>query len=224
MGKNIDIAGERFGRLTAIRKVEKAPGSKNRHSRWLCLCDCGKTTIVNVDKLRNGGTKSCGCLCREKSIETICKFNSRHTPNRRTHGKSNTKLYWAYRHMMERCYRKETANYKSYGGRGISICEEWRNKPDAFIEWALKNGYSEELTLDRIDVNGNYCPENCRWADWETQANNKTTSVFIDFNGERLTIAQFARKNNIPTATMWYRYKSGWTVNEMAKPVRRKSK
>ena len=154
-----DLVGKRFGRLKVIADSGQR---KNRKVLWECVCDCGNKHFVKTDCLQSGKTQSCGCFKDVSRIKT-------HT----THGLYHKRLYKIWAGIKYRCLNKDSSGYKYYGGRGITICFEWLNNPDVFYKWAMANGYSDNLTIDRVNNNGNYEPSNCRWVDIKTQANNR---------------------------------------------------
>ena len=167
-GHKSNIApGEKFGRLEVISSCGQ---DKYRHEIWLCKCQCGNYTKVRNSNLLSGGTKSCGCLEQEnrKSIHII-------------HGDSKgSKLYKVWHSMICRCELQKDTGYKHYGGRGITVCKEWHSY-ESFKKWAMQSGYKENpgrniLTIDRVNNDGNYCPENCRWVDMKVQASNRRSS------------------------------------------------
>lgn len=158
-----DLVGERFGRLTV---VSRAPNNNKGNTMWNCLCDCGKTTTVVAYSLKNGSSKSCGCY----HSECIAQTNK---DTKTTHGGKKTRLYRIWNGMKQRCLNPNSKDYENYGGRGIRICEEWDRDFYEFQNWAIHNCYSSELSIDRIDNNGNYEPSNCRWATKSQQNSNR---------------------------------------------------
>jgi len=208
----VEMLGKRFGRLVVIAEGEKRQNS--RECRWICKCDCGNVThpICGSD-LRNGHTKSCGCLHTEIAIKT-----------KTIHNKCNSRLYRIYANMKARCFNPKNTHFNHYGGRGITICSEWIGKDgfQHFYDWAMANGYSDDLTIDRIDVNGNYEPSNCRWADGYTQLNNTRKNVYVEINGKKQTFSQWARECGIDRATIQWRYYAGLRGVELIQPLRRK--
>lgn len=177
-----DLTGQKFGRLTVIARNGSNP---RKQALWKCECECGNYTTVEGSKLKTGHTQSCGCLHKE-----ILK-------QPRKHGLTYTKLYRIYRAIIDRTEYESNKSYKDYGARGIKMCYEWRNDFSAFYNWAITNGYTDTLTIDRIDVNGNYEPNNCRWVTRTEQANNKRNNRLITYNGKTQTMAQWSRQTGI---------------------------
>ena len=189
MGQAVDITGMKYGKLTAIRPTDKR--TKAGTICWLFKCDCGNTKIISMNAVRSGGVKGCGCM-------------------NRTHGETKTRLHTIWVNMRMRCKH----NYPNYGAKGISVCKEWENYKD-FREWALSHGYSDELTIDRIDSNGNYEPSNCRWATYKEQANNISRNRKITINGECHNLREWCRiLNNVSVATVYRRVRNGWSYED----------
>lgn len=217
----IDLTGKKFGRLTVI---ERAPNriyaSGTPHTTWECVCECGKHVVVRGDALRGGTTLSCGCLQREVA-STYGKING----GTIRYGDSRERIHNIWYLMKYRCEDKTSPAYINYGGRGIKVCQEWDDGDDgyfAFKEWALCNGYKEDLTLDRIDNNGNYEPVNCRWTSLNVQANNKRNNVYYDYDGQMLTLPQISEKCGIPWKVLWERIHRNWGIDRAAtQPVRK---
>lgn len=200
MSIQLDLTGQRFGRLTVI---ERCGTSKEGQKLYLCKCDCGGTKKVKTGALRSGHVNSCGCLQRECSSNKFKKLNTRH-------GGCGTRLYSIWFDMRQRCSWDGAINWHLYGGRGIKVCDEWQADFVPFRDWALANGYSDELTLDRIDVNGDYCPENCRWANLDEQNNNKRTCIYATIGGVTKSVTQWCRETGVPRHTAYSRIRRGW--------------
>jgi hypothetical protein len=197
MGNFINLVGQVFGRLTVIRLAYK----KNKEWCWDCKCICGKEVTIIGKSLRGGATKSCGCLHDE-----VRRSNKKH-------GFSDTRLENTRGDMLKRCYAPKNKSYPNYGGRGITVCDEWRDDPKSFYDWANSNGYEDTLFIERIDNDGNYCPENCRWATREEQANNKRNSKWLTYNGETKTQAQWAHTLDIDPRVLHDRLtRGGWDL------------
>lgn len=180
-----DLTGMRFGRITVVGYSH----TKNSQPYWFCNCDCGRTNYVIMgNALKQGRTKSCGCA-RKLNIHY------------------NDRIYKIFRGMIQRCYNKNNPEYKFYGGRGISICEEWLadNGYFKFKEWAMENGYDDKLTIDRINVNGNYEPSNCRWATRTEQTRNRRDTKYVDYNGKRINLFELSDITGVPEKLLYVR-------------------
>lgn len=222
MGKFIDLTGQQFGRLTVIKR---AGTTKSKHTSWLCKCVCGKEVKVTIGSLQNGHTKSCGCLQKEIAIKNSYK-NTFFYKNGITKKPNYKRLSSIYNNMKNRCYYIKSIQYKNYGGRGIKVCAEWLDKEkgfENFYNWAMQNGYREDLSIDRIDVNSNYEPNNCRWVTRIEQCNNKTTNHIIKYNGEYHTLSEWCKILNLNYKTVIQRInKSKWDIDKaFTYPVKR---
>lgn len=204
MAAKITMVGQRYGRLVVVAESEKHYCG---NAFWDCKCDCGNICVVRGAYLRSGHTKSCGCYKAEKSAERMT-----------THGQRKTRLYRIWHGMKTRCYYENQANYKDYGGRGITVCEEWRNSFTAFYEWAMSNGYADGMQLDRMDNNGNYSPKNCKWSTTAEQANNKRNNTPIEIGGKTMNITQWAKASGVSQPTISARYKKGLRGADLIKP------
>lgn len=196
----IDLTGKTFGKLTVLGFAE----INNKRTMWLCQCECGNTSTVAAEHLKTGNTTSCGCNLKEKV-----------GGGKITHGLSKTRLYIAWSNMKSRCYNQSNPHYVNYGGRGINICNEWYYDFVPFYEWALSNGYADNLTIDRTDVNGNYEPNNCRWITAKEQSNNTTANRHIEYKGKVFTVSQLSDKLKIPYATLLNRVNKGWSMEQI---------
>lgn len=204
-----NLVGKKFNRLLVIEPTEKR--NSNRNMIWKCQCDCGNITYVATSSLKSNHTKSCGCYKKEKSIMSGIRLSEIN----RTHGFGyENPLYRKWAKIKDRCYQKSNISYKNYGDRGIIMCDEWKNDFMSFYNWAMANGYKENLTIDRIDVNGNYEPNNCRWATKKEQANNRRNNVIIEYNEERHTIQEWCEKLNVKYSILYNRLRRGWSVEK----------
>lgn len=194
MDKINDLTGQKFGRLEVL-EYSRA----NNGAVWKCKCDCGNIVEVKATSLRSGHSKSCGCYNRDRYTK---------------HGMSRTYLYRRYNSIKRRCSGKDEEHNAYYSEKGIMMCDEWKNSFQAFYDWAMSNGYKPELSIDRIDGSKGYSPENCRWVDMKTQANNRSTNHKITFNGRTLGMKQWAEELGIPRTTLYNRLKRGWSVEK----------
>lgn len=201
MSKFIDITGKKYNMLTVIKRLES---TKEGVTRWLCKCDCGNTTIVRGCNLKSGAVKSCGCL-------------SKITKPTLTHGMSKSRIYSIYCGIKSRCKNKNGKAYRNYGERKISICKEWDEDFLCFYKWAIENGYNDNLTIERIDVDGNYEPKNCKWIKMKEQYYNKRNT--IKYKGKCLS--QICKEYSMPYNTVYRRITVGkMSIEEaLAKPI-----
>lgn len=201
MSKPLNLTGQRFGNLVVISRVDNYSSGK---TRWLCRCDCGEEKVVLSTNLVRGLTRSCGCFNKSVTSERFTK-----------HQLSAHRLYKIWTDMKKRCANPSCKSFANYGGRGIKVCDEWKNHFQLFYTWSLCNGYSDNLSLDRIDVNGDYNPDNCRWADKLIQANNCRTNHYLTFKGKTQSIAEWARELGVSDSVIRQRLsKLGWSVEK----------
>lgn len=213
-----DLTGRTFNYLTV---VSFSHFDKKKNSYWVCRCKCGNYKTVRRNHLLSGGVQSCGCILKE--ARGLLKNGWK------THGKwsENHRLNKIWNGMLYRCRSEKHKHYKDYGGRGISVCDEWLPENNGccnFFEWAYENGYKENLTIDRIDVNGNYCPENCRWVDMKAQQSNKRNNHYITYKGQTKTLSQWEKETGIKLKG---RLKYGYSIEdsfELPKGYLRKAK
>lgn len=199
-----DIVGKKFNKLTVLEFHHKKsnPDPKRGYFYYYkCQCDCGNITIVRRERLLRYETISCGCYGKEIRKQVLS------TKRILSH-----RLYNIWSSMKARCYNINCKKYPNYGAKGIIICEKWKTDFDTFYDWAMSNGYQNDLTIDRIDVNGNYEPDNCRWTNSKVQANNRTNNHLITFRKETHTLTQWAKMLGLNRSTLWYRLKRGWTI------------
>lgn len=218
MGSMEELTGKRFGRMTVIRQTDRPPG-KLHNRYWLCRCDCGNEKVYCTGEINRGAIVSCGCYHREMASKRAYEQHL-------THGKTGTRLYGIWNAMKDRCSNPNCKTFHLYGGRGIKVCEEWKHSFEAFSEWAVLNGYDPskkrgECTVDRIDVNGNYCPENCRIVSQKEQCKNKRSNRMITYNGETKTMTEWAEQYGLRVGTLRDRLSYGWDVERcLTQPLR----
>ena len=207
-----DLTNQLFGRLTVIRR---AGTDMNKKPLWLCRCSCGKQTLVPSQSLKSGATKSCGCLQEEHKKAGNIK-----------HGLRYTRVYKIWLAILQRTGNEKNTDYELYGGRGITVCDEWKNDFMAFYNWAMENGYQENLTIDRIEVNGNYEPSNCRWSTQKEQCNNTRRNRRITLNGKTMTLKQWEEETGINSTLITARIdRLGWSEERaLTEPVKKQKR
>lgn len=216
MGKFIDLVGQKYNRLMVIERAsDHIFPSGNKNICWKCKCECGNEVVVTASHLRSGHTKSCGCYSREMSK---CK-EVKHRKHGLTFevGRKPTRLYRIWSQMKTRCFNLNDEHFKDYGGRGITVCDEWKDDFQAFHDWAVANGYADGLTIDRINVNGNYEPSNCRWATAKEQNSNRRNTPVVTFEGITKTLLEWSEITGVGYQTLYYRYRAGKTPSEILK-------
>ena len=203
-----DLSGKKFNMLTVISLDEERVGRK---TYWITVCDCGNVKSVRSDSLQDGTVKSCGCIKKEQD-----KINL----GRETHGKSAERIYKTWRCMKARCYNPNTPRFENYGGRGIKICDEWKNDFEIFYNWALLNGYDDSLTIERIDNDGDYTPDNCKFATIKEQCNNRRSNIVIQIDENKYTLSQISETLNINYSALNARYQRGDRGLDLIRPLR----
>ena len=190
-----DLTGQKFGLLTVIGLKD----TNTRKTYWVCQCECGNVKEVRSDSLLCGAIKSCGCLKKKQDAINLTRHHR--------HKMSGTRIYQEWQGMKGRCYNPHNPNYYRWGGRGITICDEWRNSFEAFYEWAMANGYKDDLTIDRIDNDGNYCPDNCRWATQSEQSRNRSSNIRIKIGNSTRTLTEWCEIFGVSFSTIHARYR-----------------
>ena len=206
----IDLTGRKFGRLTVIERAEDyiTPSDGRHRARWKCICECGNYTFSRQTSLLHGDALSCGCLRDERFLNGVSKHNG-----------VGTRLYNIWNSMRQRCNNPKNRAYHNYGGRGIKICKEWDNFA-TFRDWAISTGYDEkaaygQFTLDRVDVDGSYSPDNCKWITMREQGLNKRNTVKLTYNGVTMPLKMWAKTLNLNYSTLWKRYSLGKTPEQI---------
>lgn len=207
-----DLTGQRSGRLTVIGIDDS---KQTRKTYWICRCDCGKIVSVRSDAIVSKKSKSCGCYKNELSTERVMKNH--------THKQSGTRLYNIWQGMKGRCYNKNDPRYCRWGGRGITVCDEWKDNFTSFYEWALEHGYSDDLTIDRIDNDGNYEPDNCRWASKKQQSRNRRSNISITIGNSTRTLTEWCEIFNLPYNAINARYhrNNNISIEKLFRPIPR---
>lgn len=196
MGRVEDLKGNKYGKLETIKYIGK---NGTKQSWWECRCDCGNTKNVRASDLKRGKTKSCGCI-QEEFVSNLNK----------THGLTGEPLYTVWQNIKARCYNENNPRYEDWGGRGVKMCDEWKDDFESFYSWALGNGYKDGLSIERIDNNGNYEPGNCCWIPNKKQASNTRKNKFVEINGVRNTMAGWAEHYGIDKVLVYKRKYKGW--------------
>lgn len=192
--------GDKYNRLTAVKEID------NR--KWLFRCICGNEKVISKYDVQKGHTKSCGCLQKENTSKA-----------KRTHGDTDSRLYYIWENMRKRCYKPNSDRYKNYGARGITICDDWKNNYSNFYKWAYSNGYNDNLTIERIDINGNYEPSNCTWITMKDQAKNRTSNKWVYIDNVKYSPQELEKIYKIPVKTIYARIARGDKGHAVVRPL-----
>ncbi|HDG5860076.1 TPA: hypothetical protein PF291_001533 [Staphylococcus aureus] len=192
--------GDKYNRLTAVKEID------NR--KWLFRCICGNEKIISKYDVQKGHTKSCGCLQKENTSKA-----------KRTHGDTDSRLYYIWENMRKRCYKPNSDRYKNYGARGITICDDWKDNYSNFYKWAYSNGYNDNLTIERIDINGNYEPSNCTWITMKDQAKNRSSNKWVYIDNVKYSPQELEKIYKIPVKTIYARIARGDKGHAVVRPL-----
>lgn len=198
-----DLTGQRFGRLTAIKKDDT---KKSRKAYWLCQCDCGNLKSVRSDSLQAGLIKSCGCLKKEQDSVNLYRTEAKKKSAKFGKPYGHLMIHYIWANMKSRCYNQSDKRFGDYGGRGITVCDEWKDDFFEFYKWSMENGYTDKLSIDRIDNEKGYSPTNCRWASNQEQSNNRRSNINITIGNETKTLKQWCDIFNLPYSRIVRRY------------------
>ncbi|HFL2403586.1 TPA: hypothetical protein ACG3PH_001964 [Clostridioides difficile] len=215
MAKFLDITGKKFGRLRVIKFSKEIKSGKRNRKYWLCKCDCGNFKEIRTDSLTSGLVQSCGCLKKEQDkLNLTDKYQFK-----KKYKVQNKRLYSIWKGIISRCTDKNNKRYNRYGERNIIVCDEWFCY-DNFANWALSNGYSEKLTIDRINNEGNYESSNCRWVDIKTQCRNRSTNILVKHEEKEITLIELSEKTDISYSCLRSRYSKGLVGNKLIEKVK----
>ena len=214
MGSFKDITGQKFGKLTVVSFTRDVKSVNRYRNNWNCICECGNHKEVRLDGLTSGNVKSCGCLHSEISYKNL-------TPGSPKYDVIDNRLRGIWGGIKRRCLNEKCSCFNRYGGRGITICDEWLDF-NKFAKWALSNGYRKDLSFDRIDNNKGYEPSNCRWVTNKEQSLNRRSNVIVEYNGNKITIKELSELLNISYGCLIARYKRGDRGDKLIRPVRKR--
>lgn len=197
-----DLTGKKFGRLTVIGIADDG----KRKTSYICECECGNVKKARADGLISGAIRSCGCLKHETNLKNVANVPSHKIAENRGYKVAGTRLYMIWQGMKRRCYKETEPCYSRYGGRGIKICSEWLEDYGNFHDWAVENGYNDSLTIDRIDTNSDYTPDNCRWATNEQQSNNRRSNIIIKIGNAKKSLMEWCKIFELDYKKVYGRY------------------